>query len=108
MSWAWIGSGRLAANTTATAALDNIGPSLTGPSFPWIQASDVSMSPDHRGRERAQPVGTNHAPCTAHWTGIVAALAGTMLSGGCAASGLGGGAGVYPAGKPPRTRRCWV
>src|SRR5919107_3675993 len=62
MSWAWIGSGRLAASTTATAALDNIRPSLTGPSFPWIQASAVSMSPDHRGRERAQPVGTNHAP----------------------------------------------
>src|SRR5688572_26551027 len=69
MSWAWIGSGRLAASTTATAALDTIRPSPRvpllldpSPGFQVPVAPAVSMSPDHRGCDRAQPVGTNYAP----------------------------------------------
>src|ERR671917_615496 len=100
MSWAWIGSGTLAASTTATAALDNIRPSLTGPHFPWIQASDLSMSPDHRGRERAQPVGTHHAP---------APLIGQGLSlrslGQCLAAVVPHRLGVWAQGLPRRQCR---
>src|ERR671910_2566768 len=100
MSWAWMGSDRLAASTTATAALDNIRPSLTGPSFPWIQASAVSMSPDHRGRERAQPVGTNHAPAPVIGQGLW-----LRSLGQCLAAGVLPGAWVWGAGVSRRARR---
>src|SRR5215218_4811318 len=52
--------------------------------------------------------GNQLRPCTAHWTGIVAALAGTLLSDGCTASAWSEGAGVTATAMPRSTRWSWI